>query len=47
MVIYYVSQGELVIYLVKSIKEKVRNKLGTLGDAIKVREWRMCEREEV
>lgn len=35
VVVYYISQGELIIYLLRSIKDKVRNKIGTLDEAVK------------
>ena len=37
VVIYYISQGELIIYLLRSIRDKVRNKIGSLDEAVKVR----------
>ena len=35
VVIYYISQGELIIYLLRSIRDKVRNKIGSLDEAVK------------
>lgn len=36
VVIYYISQAQLIIYLLRSIKDKVRNKVTSLGEAVKV-----------
>eukprot|EP00731_Ephydatia_muelleri_P029523 Em0021g46a len=35
VVIYYISQAQLIIYLLRSIKDKVRNKVTSLGEAVK------------
>eukprot|EP00731_Ephydatia_muelleri_P036876 Em0343g2a len=36
VVIYYISQAQLIIYLLRSIKDKVRNKVTSLGEAVKL-----------